>query len=281
MRSYPALPAAILACVVATLTATAQGSDVPYVPTPEPVVDRMLRMAQAGPADVVYDLGSGDGRIVIAAVRDFGVRKGVGIDIDPERIAEANEAAQRNAVSDRVQFMEADIFKTDFSEATIVTMYLLGDVNLKLRPRLLNELRPGTRLVSHQFDMGDWMADDEEVLAGRQIYYWVVPARASGHWTGSAGAESLSLEIDQSYQRIGGELRIPGGSGTIRNGRLHGDRVSFDTELHRHGTSIAARFEGLISGDGNLEGVLATAQGNTPVRASRTHRAELPARQSQ
>ncbi len=148
--------------------------DVPYVPTPEAVVDAMLEVAKVGKDDVLYDLGSGDGRIVVTAAQKYGTR-GVGIDINPERIQEANANAQKAGVTDRVKFIQQDLFNTDFSEATVVTLYLLPDINLKLRPKLLRELKPGTRIVSHAFDMGDWKPQQTLTVDGRQVYYWVVP----------------------------------------------------------------------------------------------------------
>jgi hypothetical protein len=148
--------------------------DVPYFTTPPTVIDEMLRLAQLSKNDVLYDLGSGDGRIVIAAAQKYGVR-GVGIDIDPERIREANENARRAGVSDRVRFVQQDLFQADLREATVVTFYLLPSVNLKLRPKLLRELKPGTRVVSHAFDMGIWRPNQVVEVEGRAIYYWVVP----------------------------------------------------------------------------------------------------------
>ncbi|BAZ53480.1 hypothetical protein NIES4103_61580 [Nostoc sp. NIES-4103] len=147
--------------------------DVPYVPTPQPVVDAMLQVAKVGKNDVLYDLGSGDGRIVITAAQKYGTR-GVGIDIDPERIQEANANAQKAGVTDRAQFRQQDLFKTDLSQATVITLYLLPEVNQKLRPELL-KLKPGTRIVSHAFDMGDWQPQQTLQVDGKTIYYWVVP----------------------------------------------------------------------------------------------------------
>ncbi|MCG6134566.1 MAG: class I SAM-dependent methyltransferase [Nostoc sp. LLA-1] len=148
--------------------------DVPYVPTPQSVVDAMLEVAQVNENDVLYDLGSGDGRIVITAAQKFGTR-GVGVDIDPERIAEANQNAEQAGVTDRVQFVQQDLFKSDFSEATVVTLYLLPDINVRLRPQLLQQLKPGTRIVSHAFDMGEWQPEQTLNVDGRTVYYWVVP----------------------------------------------------------------------------------------------------------
>ncbi len=150
--------------------------DVPFVPTPAKVVERMLEIAKVGPNDVVYDLGSGDGRIVIVAARKHGAR-GVGIDIDPERIRQARANARSAGVSSRVEFREGDLFKADLSGATVVTLYLLSSVNLQLRPKLLSELRPGTRIVSHAFDMGDWKPLRIEKIGTSTVYYWVVPER--------------------------------------------------------------------------------------------------------
>ena len=158
--------------------------DVPYVPTPEKVVEEMLNLASVKKSDVVYDLGSGDGRIVITAARKYGV-KGVGVDIDPERIAEANENARAAGVTHLVEFHKNDLFKEDISQATVVTLYLLPQVNLRLKPKLFKELKPGTRIVSHSFDMGDWKPDQQLDVEGRKIYFWVIPAKeqeaAAGH----------------------------------------------------------------------------------------------------
>ena len=150
--------------------------DVPYVPTPEVVVERMLRTAKVGEGDVVYDLGCGDGRIVITAAQKYGAR-GVGYDIDPQRISESNANAAKAGVTDRVKFSVQDLFTADFKEATVVTLYLLPEVNLRLRPKLLAELKPGTRIVSHAFDMGDWKPDKTAEIDGRMIYFWVVPEK--------------------------------------------------------------------------------------------------------
>ena len=148
--------------------------DVPYVPTPMQVVEKMLEMGKVGPGDVLYDLGCGDGRIVVTAAKERGAR-GVGIDIDPQRIAEANENAAKEGVKNRVQFRRGDLFKTNFSPATVVTLYLLPDINRRLRPQLWRQLKPGTRVVSHAFDMGDaWPPEQTEQVDGRTIYAWTI-----------------------------------------------------------------------------------------------------------
>ena len=155
---------------------TLQAPDVIYIPTEMPVVERMLKLAEVSVKDIVYDLGCGDGRFVVTAAQRFGTR-GVGIDIDAERIKEARELALRARTEDRTRFLEADIFKVDFSEATVVTLFLAPQLNLKLRPKLLAELRPGTRVVSHMFDMGDWKPEKTERVGASTIYLWRIPAR--------------------------------------------------------------------------------------------------------
>jgi SAM-dependent methyltransferase len=163
-------------------TATRREPDVPYLPTTEPAVQSMLKLAGVKSTDVVYDLGCGDGRIVVAAAKDFGAR-GVGIDINPERIKEARDNAKKAGVENRVRFVEGDLFTADIHEASVVTLFLLSSVNQRLRPRLVKELKPGTRIVSNTFDMGDWKPDKEATVEGteegayfsRKIYLWVVP----------------------------------------------------------------------------------------------------------
>ncbi|MGH7390014.1 MAG: SAM-dependent methyltransferase [Candidatus Rokuibacteriota bacterium] len=186
-RVLTALLAVVLLGCAAGVGAQAPGTtskplDVPYVPTKEPIVDQMLKMASVRAGDVIYDLGCGDGRIVITAAKRFGIR-GVGIDIDPERIAEANANAKQAGVADRVKFIQGDLFDAKIGDATVVTLYLLPDVNLKLRPKLLSELRPGTRIVSHNYDMGDWKPQQTATLTvdgtEHTVYFWTVPRRAA------------------------------------------------------------------------------------------------------
>jgi SAM-dependent methyltransferase len=152
--------------------------DVIFVPTPNEVVDKMLELAQVTSKDTVYDLGCGDGRIVIAAAQKYGAR-GVGIDIDPQRIAEANANAKAAKLTDRVKFIEGDLFEADISQATVVTLYLLTRLNEKLKPKLLKELRPGTRVVSHAFDMGDWAPEQKVFVSSSTVYLWRIPPRST------------------------------------------------------------------------------------------------------
>jgi precorrin-6B methylase 2 len=171
------LPALAQDSTTAPAPGPARTPDVIYVPTPERVVDTMLKAAKVGPNDVVYDLGCGDGRIVVSAVRDFGAKRGVGVDIDPERIREARANVAAAKVGDRVKIVEGDLFTMDFHDATVVTLYLLPSLNLKLRPKLLAELKPGTRIVSHAFDMGDWAPEQTLEVEGKTVYLWTVPAK--------------------------------------------------------------------------------------------------------
>lgn len=167
------LSAGVVSSVCAQVAAPLRGPDVIFVPTPPQVVDRMLEVARVGRGDVLYDPGCGDGRIVIEAAKRFGTR-GVGIDIDPQRIAEARANAKAARVDHLVQFRNADLFETDFSEATVVTLYLLPSLNVKLRPKLWKELRRGSRVVSHDFDMGDWKPLQTHQIGNRTVYFWTI-----------------------------------------------------------------------------------------------------------
>ena len=172
--------ALILAQPQAAPAGQLRAPDVVYVPTPQEVVDAMLELAQVKSTDVIYDLGSGDGRIPITAAQKYGAR-GVGIDINPERIKEANDNLKKANVGDKVKFLTADLFETNISEATVVTLYLLQSLNEKLRPKLFKELKPGTRVVSHAFSMGDaWPPEKTLNVNGRTVYFWTIPANASG-----------------------------------------------------------------------------------------------------
>jgi len=171
----------LIAALLGAMTAFASAAqanerepDVNYIPTPQNVVDDMLRLVDLQPGDVLYDLGSGDGRIPITAARRYGIRA-VGIDIDPERIAEANENARTSGVAHLVEFRQEDLFTANFRDASVVTLYLFPDLNLKLRPYLLAALRPGARVVSHRFDMGDWRPDKTLTIGDTVVYFWTIP----------------------------------------------------------------------------------------------------------
>ena len=164
------------AAVAVAQEAPARRPDVIYVPTPEAVVEAMLQVANVGKNDLVYDLGCGDGRIPVTAAKKYGAR-GVCVDLDPQRIKEATENVAKNNVGDRVRIVQGDLFEQDLSPATVVTLYLLPSLNVKLMPKLMKELKPGTRIVSHAFDMGDWKPEKELDVEGRKVYYWTIPKR--------------------------------------------------------------------------------------------------------
>ena len=206
------------------------GPDILFVATPEQVGVEMLRLAAVTPQDVVYDLGSGDGRLVIAAAHEFGARA-VGVEIDAPLVQSSREHAQTSGVADRATFLWQDLFATDLQPATVVAIYLRDDVNLKLRPKLLGELRPGSRLVSHDFGMGDWEPDRVQRVQGptrlHTIYLWVIPARAEGVWQVQQGTREARLTLTQRYQTLSGTLSADGREQTLTEGRMTGDRITF------------------------------------------------------
>ena len=265
-RSLMLAPAFVLALAVSAMSQETVQRDVPFVPTPETVVKRMLELAEIKKGEFMMDLGSGDGRIAIAAARDHGARA-VGIDIDPQRIKEANENAVKAGVTDRVKFVRENLFETPIKDANVITMYLLTTVNMKLRPRLLDELRPGTRLVSHAFNMGDWEADVHEKVDGRDVYLWIVPAKTGGQWAVKNGAQSFTLDIDQRFQEVKGTATIDGKSVPITNGKLNGDEIVFTVDLG----GKPATFHGRVNGDKieAMSGPTATQKDWSATRASR------------
>ena len=185
--------------------------EVPFVPTPHEVVAEILRLADVGKADVLYDLGCGDGRIVVTAAKKYGCR-GIGIDIDPERIRDSQKNAAKEGVEDKVRFIESDLFDADISEASVVTLYLLSRVNIRLRPKLLADLKPGTRVVSHDFDMDEWEADEisyiEDDWETHSIFFWIIPADVSGTWKWTlpelSGQNEFTLILEQDFQKLQG-----------------------------------------------------------------------------
>jgi hypothetical protein len=260
-----------IALAAATLLAAAPAAaqdygDTPYVPTSQVVVDKMLEMGKVGPGDYVIDLGSGDGRIVIAAAQKHGAR-GFGVDIDRRLVELANRLAAKAGVADRAVFYERDLFQTDFSRATVLTLYLLPEVVLMLRPKVLATLRPGTRIVSHDYDFGEWRPDASVVIdvpdkpVGRdfksRVMYWVVPATASGKWTWRAAAggrmEAFTLTLDQMFQAIDGTLATGAGTARIEQGRLDGANISFTATLGEGAAARRYAFSGRIIED-RIEG---------------------------
>lgn len=212
---------------LATPMSVVPGKDVVWVPTPDAAVERMLAMAAVGPRDLVYDLGSGDGKIAIMAAKRFGARA-IGIEFSPDMVELSRENARKEGVADRVRFRNADLFQSDFREATVVTLYLLTTLNVKLRPQIL-EMRPGTRVVSHMFRMGEWEPDDSARVGSSELYYWVVPARVAGTWSVSRGlGPPLEVVLDQKFQRLSGSVRLAGEMLPLAGATLRGDSIRIE-----------------------------------------------------
>lgn len=202
------------------------GKDVVWIATNDDLVTRMLKVANVGPTDLVYDLGAGDGAIAIAAAKDFGARA-IGIEYNPQMAALAQRNAERAGVSDQVKIIQGDLFKEDFSKATVVTLYLLPELNLQLRPTLL-KMKPGTRIVSNTFDMVDWVPD-AEIDQPAKAFFWIVPADVAGEWTLDHfdSQHKATLNLSQRFQQIGGNLTIGDKTQPILNPRLTGDKLEF------------------------------------------------------
>jgi ubiquinone/menaquinone biosynthesis C-methylase UbiE len=281
-RTYFRFPFSLLAAVLcATALHAAEPAerpllDVPFVPTNQQTVEAMLQVANVGPNDFVIDLGSGDGRILITAAKQRGAR-GFGVDIDPQRVSEAIENAKAARVSGRVRFFQRNLYETKIADATVVTLYLLPRVNIELRPRLLAELKPGTRVVSHDFDMGDWEADLRVTVrgAGSEVYYWVIPARMAGRWQVRAaaprGRQNFEVEFNQKYQELEGTVRGFERPAIVRDARIDGDRVGF-TVVDDADFAHRVRYEGKVSGNaisGLLRGDGSAPRGEHEWRATR------------
>jgi len=226
------------------------GKDVIWVPTPEELVERMLRMAQTTPNDFVIDLGSGDGRIAIAAAKKFNARS-MGIEYNPDMVEVSNRNAAKEGVAGKARFVKADIFESDFSQATIITMYLLPGLNLKLRPKLL-DMKPGTRIVSHQFNMDDWQPDEVTNIDGRRAYFWLIPAKVAGTWRFQSGSDGLDVTLEQKYQTLEGTVKLGTVNAGLRDARLAGDKISF-AFVDQGG--VRRDFTGKVSGN-TMEGTM-------------------------
>jgi len=232
------------------------GKDVIWVPTPEELVERMLRMAQTTPNDMVVDLGAGDGRIAIAAAKKFGARS-LGVEYNPDMVDLSNRNATKEGVAGKAKFIRADIFETDFSQATVVTMYLLPGLNLKLRPKIL-DMKPGTRVVSHQFNMDDWQPDETTSLDGRRAYLWIVPAKVQGAWRIQSGADAFDLMLEQRYQMIEGYIRLGAINAGLRDARLQGERIGF---AFVDNAGVRRDFSGRVNGNA-MEGTVKSDTGS-------------------
>lgn len=262
---------ALLAAVAFTASAQ-QSPDVPFVGTPPVVVAAMLDMAQVTPADVVLDLGSGDGRLVIAAAQR-GAR-GIGVDLNGSLVSEARRRAERAGVAARAQFETGNLYVTDLARANVLTLYLYPRVNLELRPRILAELRPGSRVVSHEFDMGAWTPDETRQLAVADkpygppvspVHLWIVPAHAAGRWRWG----DMDLVLDQRFQRL--TARVAAGAAyRIEDLTLHGDELAFTLVAGEE----RARHAGRINGD-RISGTVADRRGTAPWTATRIERGTM------
>ncbi len=267
-RAAPVLAAALLASAFAVNGAFAasaadkeftpsvgqEGKDVIWVPTPQALVERMLQMANTKATDYVVDLGSGDGRTVITAAKKFGANA-LGVEFNPNMVELAKRAAEKEGVAGKAQFIQGDIFQTDFSKATVLTLYLLPSLNVKLRPTILN-MAPGTRVVSHAFTMDDWTADQVDSADGRTAYLWIVPAKVAGTWKIDAGSRSYETQFTQQYQNIGGSAKADGKMVQFSNGKLRGDTITFaiddGTRREFTGRVVGNKMEGTVAGGGKF-----------------------------
>jgi hypothetical protein len=243
------------------------GKDVVWVPTPPELVERMLDMAKVTAQDIVIDLGSGDGRIAIAAAKRGARTRGVEYNPDMVELSRKNALAQ--GVADKVEFVRGDIFETDFSQATVITMYLLPGLNLKLRPKLL-DMKPGTRIVSHAFNMEDWEPDQTAEVEFRSAYLWIVPAKVGGTWRvvhrAGSGDEILDVQLAQRFQKVTGSVRRAGRDTPVTDARLVGDRISF---VFTDANGMKREYSGRVAGD-RIEGTTKLSAGATvPFTAAR------------
>jgi precorrin-6B methylase 2 len=236
-----------------------QGKDVVWVPTPDEVVVRMLTMAQTKPDDFVVDLGAGDGKIAIAAAKKFGA-KSLGVEYNPDMVAFAQKNMKAAGVIGKAQIIHGDIFATDFTQATVLTMYLLPSLNMRLRPQIL-ALRPGTRVVTHAFTMEDWEPDESSDVDGRRVYFWVVPANVVGRWAvefmEGGNSAKVSINLDQKYQKIGGVAYLGPVLAGLREPRLSGFRISF---AYVDAKGVRRDFAGRVTG-ATMEGSYRTDAG--------------------
>jgi hypothetical protein len=266
--------------------AFAQAADVPYVPTPMIVVEAMLNIANVGPNDFVIDLGSGDGRIVITAAKKYGAR-GFGVDLDGALVSQARRDAARQGVADRVEFHARNLFITDIDKATVLTSYLFPRVNMQLRPRIFSELRPGTRVVSHEFDFGNWRPDAQLHVAvpekrygspASEVYLWIVPANAAGNWQwGSTIGGSLiecELTLDQTFQMLQGSALAGGKPARVESAKLNGHEIVVVLVAEVNGQALRQEFSGRIEGD-TIRGRSRSAGGDTEWQATRVVRGKI------
>ena len=242
------------------------GKDVVWVPTPQALVERMLDMAKLTPKDIHYDLGSGDGRTVITAAKRGA--QSYGVEYNPDMVALSERAAAKEGVAGNARFIHGDIFKTDFSKATVLTLYLLPSLNVKLRPTIL-KMKPGTRVVSHAFDMDDWKADQTDDVEGARAYLWIVPAPVAGTWHWKAvggGSREVAVTLKQHYQQVEGSAQLGDKPAQVRDVRLEGDHIAFSIF---ESASVHRDYTGRVNGD-SIEGTVKSAGGEAKWSATRS-----------
>jgi hypothetical protein len=262
-------------------------ADVPYVPTPPGVVTAMLGIAGVGPEDYVIDLGSGDGRIIIAAAKQRGAR-GVGVEIDGALVSAARREAQREGVAGRVEFVEQNLFTTEIGRASVITMYLYPRLMLQLRPRLFAELKPGTRIVSHDFDMESWRPDARVTVPvpekpygppSSEVYFWIIPANAAGAWrwrsTDGAAAVEYELALSQTFQTLEGKALVGGRPGRLEVGRMRGDEIRFMLATEAGGRTLRHEFSGRVDGDTIVGTMKLPGGGESGWKAARVKRGTI------
>jgi hypothetical protein len=254
----------LIACASLALgpqSAAGQAADVPYVPTPMNVVEAMLDLAKVGPNDFVIDLGSGDGRILIAAAKKYGAR-GLGVELDGALVNDARREAKRQGVENRVSFAAENLFTTDIGQATVVTAYLFPRVNMELRPRIFAQLKPGSRLVSHEFDFGNWKPDAQMTVPvpnkpygppHSEVFLWIVPANAAGRWRWRSAFAGVPLEVEvaleQTFQELRGAALVDSRPARLENPRLRGDEIRLTLIADVNGRAIRQELAGRIDGD--------------------------------
>jgi hypothetical protein len=262
-------------------------ADVPFVPTPPGVVAAMLGIAGVGPEDYVIDLGSGDGRIVIAAAKQRGAR-GLGVEIDGTLVSTSRREARREGVAGRVEFMEQSLFLIEIGQATVITMYLFPRLMMQLRPRLFAELKPGTRIVSHDFDMESWRPDARVTVPvpektygppSSEVYLWIIPANAAGAWqwraSDGAAAVEYELTLSQTFQMLEGRALVGGQPGRLEGGRMRGDELRLMLTADVDGRTLRHEFNGRVDGDTISGKMRLPGGGETAWNAARVRRGSI------
>jgi len=287
LRRHAGSVAAILLLAMQPVPAAEQHpfADVPFVPTPPAVVDTMLRMASVGPKDFVIDLGSGDGRILIAAAKQAGAR-GFGVEIDDALVSQARREAQRQGVAGLVEFRAQNLFITDLQSATVLTLYLYPRLLLQLRPRMFEQLRPGTRIVSHEFEMEGWRPDARATVPvpdkpygppSSEVYFWVIPANGAGTWrwqsTGGASVEHEAV-LTQKFQMLEGRVMAAGKPVRLEEGSMRGEEIRFILAPEAGGGTQRQEFSGRVSGD-TITGTMKAAGVETGWTATRARRGTI------